>query len=262
MVSKGKIRANVAASIVSEPPTQTHTHTIIFLHGRGSDATTFRSELFESKNSKGQFLSSIFPNLKWVFPCAKVRHVTGGLPEKRMPQWFDMTAVEKPQADHRVQEQGIKESTQQLLTVIKTEAEIVGSYENVIVAGLSQGCAIALYTLLKCEVGVGGFIGVSGWVPLANQVDAFMRKPGRDDDVLDTPVLLQHCEDDRTLPQKNGEDMVKQLRRLQMDVEWQCFKHGGHWLNEPEGVDSIVRFIKGIMTGEDSMETEVEDKGS
>lgn len=179
-----------------------------------------------------------------------------------MPQWFDMTSVENPQADPKVQEQGIRESTQQVLDVIKAEAELVGGYDNLIVAGLSQGCAIGLYTLLHSETGVGGFIGLSGWVPLADKVDEFMRQPGRDNDVRETPVMLQHCQDDRVLPKKNGEDMAEQLLRLGMDVSWECFKHGGHWLNEPEGVDSIVRFINAIMGGGDSMETEATDKTS
>jgi hypothetical protein len=68
-------------------PTAQHTHTIIFLHGRGSTAKEFQSEFFESE-SDGRTLPQIYPQLKWVFPNAPiVRAVRFG---QDWTQWFDM----------------------------------------------------------------------------------------------------------------------------------------------------------------------------
>jgi lysophospholipase-2 len=56
--------------IYSIEPSDTHTHTVILLHGRGSNAIELASEFFESQASDDRFLSQIFPTYKWVFPCA------------------------------------------------------------------------------------------------------------------------------------------------------------------------------------------------
>lgn len=226
-------------------PTGPHTHTIIFLHGRGSDASTFCSEIFESQDSDGQFLPDIFTGLKWVFPCAKYRYAA--LEDENMHQWFDMSSVQHPQEDIELQKTGLWESVEQVLGVVKEEADLVKGMQNVIVAGMSQGCATGLFTLLASGIRVGGFLGLSGWAPLAEEIEEIMGVPGRSKAVLATPVMLQHCQDDNVVPVKNGEAMAVLLLKLNMDVEWECFENGGHWLNEPKGVHSMVHFIKEIM---------------
>ena len=47
-------------------PTASHTHTIIFLHGRGSDGPEFASEFFVSRASNKKTLPEMFPQIKWV----------------------------------------------------------------------------------------------------------------------------------------------------------------------------------------------------
>jgi lysophospholipase-2 len=81
---------------MSEPihsiaPTALHTHTIILLHGRGSTASEFASELFENQASDSRFLGELLPTYKWVFPCAALRHAH--IEDEALHQWFDMACV-------------------------------------------------------------------------------------------------------------------------------------------------------------------------
>lgn len=69
-------------------------------------------------------------------------------------------------------------------------------------------------------------------------------------DLVRIRFLLQHCEDDAVVPLVNGEAMRDWLDEGGLGWEWQQFKEGGHWLNEPEGVDGIVKFLKRIMATE------------
>ena len=223
------------------PPTEPHTHTIIFLHGRGSDATTFCSELFESQDSSSRFLTDIFPSIRWVFPCAPKTHAK--TEKEEMSQWFDMSSVQSPQEELEVQKPGLWESMTMTLGIINEEADIVG-LGNVLVAGISQGCAVSIFTLLESGLQVGGFIGLSGWLPLAEEIVPLMDVPGRTKDVLRTPVLLQHCEDDPVVPFGQGQKLRDELKKLGMAVEWQSFRQGGHWLNEPDGMGGMVKFIQ------------------
>jgi predicted esterase len=61
--------------------------------------------------------------------------------------------------------------------------------------------------------------------------------------VLETPVFLSHCRDDDVVPIANGMKLSTTLEKLGMVVSWKQYEDGGHWVNEPQGVDDIVLFI-------------------
>jgi lysophospholipase-2 len=216
------------------PPTVPHTHTIILLHGRSSTASTFHSELFESQNSSDAFFASLFPSVKWVFPCAPQRY--SNIEQESTNQWFDMATVQRPWEQVEMQKEGLEESAEWLVKVVEKECREVG-WRNVIVGGISQGCTMGVYMLLTRGVKVGGFLGLSGWWPNLEE--------GYGKEMVDVPVLLQHCRDDSVVPVENGEELARRLRAIGTRVKWECFEDGGHWLNEPEGMDGVVRFVKG-----------------
>ncbi|XPS76494.1 hypothetical protein M3J09_008546 [Ascochyta lentis] len=222
-------------------PTTAHTHTIIFLHGRGSNALEFHNEIFESQTSTSLFLPQLLPGIKWVFPCAPLQHAY--LEDEELHQWFDMSSIQNAQESPEVQRPGLWSSARRLMGVIEDEAEIVGM-RKIILAGISQGCATAVFTLLATGVRVGGFFGLCGWLPLADEMQSVEAREGEEGEM---PVLLQHCRDDWVVPVENGEFLRDGLEELGMSVKWKCFEKGGHWLNEPEGVDEIVAFVKSIM---------------
>ncbi|KAH7087723.1 Phospholipase/carboxylesterase/thioesterase [Paraphoma chrysanthemicola] len=217
-------------------PTAPHSHTIIFLHGRGSDAATFQEEVFETQDSNDAFFKDIFPGIKWVFPEAKKRWAE--VDKEEMHQWFDMESVRDPWRNAQEQQNSLFESIEQILSIVETEAEFVGS-KNVILAGISQGCATATYILLTSGIELGGFFGLCGWLPSVEETETTRTKHL----AKQIPVLLQHCEDDDVVPIANGQDLRERLGMMGFEVQWQSFEEGGHWLNEPNGMDGIVRFI-------------------
>lgn len=246
-------------------PTGPHTHTIVFLHGRDSFASEFAEEFFESQASDDRTLPEIFPNIKWVFPVSKMRKSARFGVE--MSQWFDMWSVEAPEEKLDLQIEGLNESINDIDVVVKQEAELVGP-ENVILGGISQGCATAIWTLMCREGKLGGFVGLSSWLPspsiissLAEVFEETMRSDTQgicDESVISslrgfecsrTPILLQHCRDDEVVPVGNGRALREELKDLGMAVDYKEYEHGGHWLNEPQGVDDIVEFLTGILKG-------------
>ena len=58
------------------PPLALHTHTIILLHGRGSNGPEFAEELLEARTSNGLSLQEHLPGWKWVFPTSQTRFST------------------------------------------------------------------------------------------------------------------------------------------------------------------------------------------
>ncbi|KAH6675149.1 Alpha/Beta hydrolase protein [Halenospora varia] len=232
-------------------PITKYTHTIILLHGRDSDAVEFANEFFESQASNDLTLPEIFPSVKWVFPDSALRKSERFGQE--MKQWFDMWSTENPREREDIQKEGMQESVKQISEIVKEEAEVVGA-ENIILGGISQGCAVAVHVLASLQLKIGGigsfggFIGFCSWLALPND---FFREAERMCDVeqwkVHTPVFLAHCKDDEVVPIANGDRLCTGLRQAGFNTSWRGYEDGGHWINEPEGVDDVAAFLQEVM---------------
>jgi lysophospholipase-2 len=249
-------------------PSGNPTHTIIFLHGRDSIASEFALEVFESQASDDRTLPEIFPTVKWVFPASKLRNSERFGTE--MSQWFDMWSVENPAEREEIQTDGLRESVEEILSIIRSEASLI-SPERIILGGISQGCETAILALLYGGIRLGGFIGLSSWLPLQSDIETIAKTPEKGDalqqiraklqtakeskapvdlsdlsgtSALDTPVFLAHSKDDDVVPISNGRVLCKTLEKLGLRVSWKAYVDGGHWVNEPQGVDDITAFLQ------------------
>lgn len=153
--------------IVTSPDTTTHT--IICLHGLGSNGEAFANKLLESAS-----LSKRLPTVKFVFPTASKRRSTI-FKRKLVNQWYDSYSFEDPNRRLDLQIRGLSESARFVRGLIMQEAELLGEdgYDRIILWGLSQGCAMGIFSVLggfldymDCGVQrIGAFIGMSGWLP-------------------------------------------------------------------------------------------------
>jgi predicted esterase len=192
-----------------------------------------------------------------------------------MSQWFDMWSVENHLEKNEIQIDGLRESVKEVLDLIRTEAALI-SPDRIILGGISQGCATAIHTLLYGGIRLGGFIGLSSWLPFEPEIATTMTNNKAwsmvgnrlhyshkmlntptdqaettsvlsdfsSTSVLETPVFLSQSQDDDVVPIANGKKLSTILEQLGMAVSWKPYKDGGHWVNEPQGVDDIVSFIR------------------
>ncbi|EJP68898.1 phospholipase/Carboxylesterase [Beauveria bassiana ARSEF 2860] len=259
----------------------THAYTVIFLHGRDSNAQEFAEELFESEASTGstsqpgrsdsatppdRTLPGLLPAVRWVFPAAPILHSQRF--DTDLSQWFDMWAVEDPGLRSEIQRSGLHRSVQTVLAIIDDEEKLI-SRGKIFLCGISQGFATALSVLFaQGQGGFAGVIGLCSWLPFSSQVEAAITKHNSEaslfsavqglyrpetetfiaeplpSQIKDTPVLLEHASDDDVVPIANGQRMKNVLTALGLNVKWHEYKDGGHWVNEPQGVDDIVAFIR------------------
>lgn len=169
-----------------------HTHTWIVLHGRGSNAERFGREFLSSAN-----LQQRLPTVKFVFPTARKRRSTV---LKKIPinQWFDNYSLEDPGQRTDLQVEGLCETAAFLRTLIKHEASLLGEdgHRRVILGGLSQGCAAAIFTLLggdetdECK-GPGAFFGMSGWLPFEQQLCEILQYEQTQDDTQPETIIYE-----------------------------------------------------------------------
>ena len=148
-----------------------------------------------------------------------------------MSQWFDMWSTEDPYERQNEQQDELDSTVSVILQIIKEEAAIVGGPQNIILGGISQGCASAIHALLRQEARLAGFIGLSSWLPLKETITNTTIGT-----TSEMPALLAHCEDDGVIAVRYGEELRDVLAGIGMEVEWCQYEDGGHWVNEPQGI--------------------------
>ena len=108
-----------------------------------------------------------------VFPTANKRR-SSAFRRATVRQWFDVASLADPARRPELQYQGLAESALYIRSILKRELECVPR-ANVVLGGLSQGCAMALAVLLSLEFPLGGFVGMSGWLPFRDDLDGIMQ---------------------------------------------------------------------------------------
>ncbi|KAL8769578.1 MAG: hypothetical protein Q9209_004510 [Squamulea sp. 1 TL-2023] len=246
--------------------TQPHTHTIIALHGRGSNGTEFAEELFEDKTPNNQTLPEALPSCKWIFPTSRTRHST--VFQEDMTEWFDLYSTTDPSKEADLQVEGLRDSIKYVLALIEEEISFTKP-EKIILLGTSQGCATAVHALLAGNYRLGGLVGLCGWMPFRKQIEEHIEL-GRERKVQGlclegfyektlglqgmakyntegnarTPVYLAHCDDDDVIDVALGRELDDTLRcQLGMKVTWIVSATGGHWVDGPQGLKNIVDWM-------------------
>ncbi|KUJ17111.1 alpha/beta-hydrolase [Mollisia scopiformis] len=227
-----------STTIVS-PTADAHTHTIIFLHGREDFSSDLAQYFFDSKSSDDRSMAEIFPSIRWVFPTAKLRFSAQRDFEFSSSSFTE--ALKGPEERQELMVPGLRESIGEIVEIVKDEATLV-PVGNIILGGISQGCATAVLTLLASDVELGGFIGWCSWLPFQQAIER-IQKESKDT----TPIFLAHSRDDETVPFAMGEGLYQTLERLGFNVTWKKYEDGGHWIHAEHGVDDMSTFLEDVM---------------
>ena len=175
-------------------PSSHHTHSILLLHGLGSNGHKFGSELIQCAIcSNGKTLPELLPGARFIFPTSKRRR-SSAFSRAKLTQWFDIASLDDPSYRSHTQTQGLEESYVEILGIIKQEMEKVPC-KNIVLGGLSQGCAMGLVCLLSINFPIGGFIGMSGWLPFQDDIDYLLNVSG-DDTAEDDPFGSDSAEEE------------------------------------------------------------------
>ena len=181
---------------------------VIWLHGLGADGHDFEPIVPELR------LPETLP-LRFVFPHAPVRPVTinGGM---SMRAWYDIYSLD---AGGRSDEAGIRESSAVLHALIDREVERGIDSGKVVLAGFSQGGAIALHTAMRATGKLAGVMALSTWLPLPEHFAAeVVDDPAAGDTSL--PVFMAHGSFDPMLPVQMGQAARDLLTSNGFEVEW------------------------------------------
>lgn len=178
--------------------------TIVILHGLGADGNDFVPVAEELD------LSAV-GSVRFIFPHAPVMPVTinGGY---RMRAWYDILGTE---AEGVQDEEGLRRSQALIEGLLAREKQRGMPAGRIVLAGFSQGCAMALLAGLRHPERLAGIVGLSGYLPLAETTTA-ERHPAN----AGTPIFLAHGTYDPVIALERATSSRDALRALGHEVEW------------------------------------------
>jgi phospholipase/carboxylesterase len=186
------------------------TATILILHGLGADGNDFVPIAEELE------LDRLGP-VRFIFPHAPVMPVTINNGH-RMRAWYDILGFAEESAQD---EAGLRRSQALVEALIAREKQRGIPAERIVLAGFSQGCAMALLTGLRHPERLAGIAGLSGYLPLAEKTAA-ERSPAS----LRTPIFLAHGTHDEVIALERAEASRDALLALGHQVEWHEYLMG------------------------------------
>jgi len=174
-----KIVQDDKLAVVIQAP-QPESAWIIWLHGLGANGHDFVPMV-------SQLSLTYTQHTRFIFPHAPNRAITinGGM---MMPGWYDILGMDiTAQQDVT----GIQASSEWLHDLIERAISAGIESQRIILAGFSQGGAIALHAGLSCSHPLGGIMALSTYLPLAEQFEHY-RHHANDD----MPIFMGHGTDD------------------------------------------------------------------
>ncbi len=179
---------------------------VIWLHGLGADGHDFVPLVPQLRLPRGC-------EPRFVFPHAPVRPVTinNGM---RMRAWYDIVGISRRD---REDESGIRQSVVLVEELIRAEQEGGIPAHRIVVAGFSQGGAIALHTGLRHPAALAGILSLSAWLPMRRTLGEASAANHH------TPILMCHGLYDPVVTLDLAERSRDLLAARGYSVEWKTY---------------------------------------
>jgi phospholipase/carboxylesterase len=203
--------------------------TIVIMHGLGADGRDF------VPIAKQLDLSSV-GQVRYLFPNAPTIPVTinGGYV---MPAWYDILSADLVK---REDEAGLRQSRVEIEALIANEIVRGIAASRIVVAGFSQGCAMALMVGLRHAEALAGIVGMSGYLPLADKTAA-EHTPAS----LKTPIFMAHGTRDGVVALPRATASRDALAAMGYSVEWHDYPMEHSVC--PEEIKHLEQFLKRVL---------------
>jgi phospholipase/carboxylesterase len=183
---------------------------VIWLHGLGADGHDFEP-LVPELHLPAEMA------LRFVFPHAPHRPVTvnGGMV---MRAWYDIISLEREGVEDVF---GIREAEKELHALIEREVERGIATERIVLAGFSQGGAVALHTALRYPHRLAGILALSTYLPLADSAEVERHQAN-----ASTPIFMAHGQWDEIIALPIAEHARDRLEQMGCPVDWHLYPMG------------------------------------
>ncbi len=202
---------------------------VIWLHGLGASGHDFPPIVPELGLPRDHSIRFVFPHA----PAVPVT-INGGMV---MPAWYDILALD---FDRRVDEAGVRRSAEQTVALIERERERGVPPERIVVAGFSQGGAIALHVGVRYPERLAGILALSTY--LAADCDLENERSSAN---ASTPILQCHGTEDPMVVPGMGAAARDRLGALGHRVEWRTYPMAHQVCGEE--IDDIGAWLRRVL---------------
>lgn len=178
---------------------------VIWLHGLGADGHDFPPIVPYLGLPPGLHVRFLFPHA----PKIPVTINNGWV----MPAWYDILTSD---LDRRVDEAGIRASAARVRALVARERALGIPSERIVLAGFSQGGAVALVEGLRHPEPLAGVLALSTYLLLDDSLEAERNGGG-----AAPPIFMAHGTQDPMVPLAAGSTARDRLRELGYLVDWQ-----------------------------------------
>lgn len=208
-----------------QPPAEPHT-SIIWLHGLGADGNDFVPIIPELGLGENH-------GVRFVFPNAPQQPVTinGGM---QMSAWYDIAGAD---IANKQDSDGIRASAAEIDALIEREIAAGIPASQIVLAGFSQGGAVALHTGLRQAASLAGIMGLSTYLPLHDSLAAQASAANRE-----VAIFMAHGSQDPVVPIDLGRASRDQLTAAGYAVDWHEYPMA-HQVCLPE-IATIGRWLR------------------
>ena len=177
------------------------TASVIWLHGLGADGDDFVPVINMLK----------LDTVRFILPHAPIRKVTrnNGV---EMRAWYDIYGLT---VDSREDTQGIRQSQLYIESLINAEISRGIPANKIVIAGFSQGGAMALHTALRFKQSLAGVIALSAYLPL--QAKLATEKTPENQAIK---LFMAHGSHDEVITMQTCQASIKALQNAQYLIDW------------------------------------------
>jgi phospholipase/carboxylesterase len=169
---------------------------VIWLHGLGADGHDFAPIVPELRLPQSLAVRFVFPHA----PSIPVT-INGGL---RMPAWYDILALD---IDRQIDDRQLLASAAAVVALIEREVSRGVDTRRIVLAGFSQGGAVALQAALSYPRPLAGLLAMSTYFATQKTVVPHLANKN-------IPILVLHGDHDPMVPAVLGQRTVTALRGL------------------------------------------------
>jgi phospholipase/carboxylesterase len=177
---------------------------VVWMHGLGADGHDFEPIVPELR-------LRATTRIRFVFPHAPLRPVTINQGHV-MRAWYDVRALA---GVRREDEAGVRQSARQIEALLARERQRGIAPRRIVIAGFSQGGAMALHVGLRYADRLAGLLALSCYLPLSNTLPTEASPANRD-----VPIFWAHGLHDPMIPQAMAEQGRAQLAELGYQIDW------------------------------------------
>jgi len=205
------------------------TAAVIWMHGLGADGHDFEPIVPELR------LPPRLP-VRFVFPHAPLRPVTINQGHV-MRAWYDIRALA---GVRREDEAGVRQSARQIEALVERERQHGIAPGRIVLAGFSQGGAMALHVGLRYAERLAGIMALSCYLPLADVLATEAAPANRD-----VPIFWAHGVHDPMIPLAMAELGRRQVAGLGYPIEWHQYAIP-HSVS-PEEIADVARWLGRVL---------------